>query len=173
MPSLGSFFGRSGKGLLKRLQRAGAHIPDDCDIIGTSDFGSEPYLIVVGHNVTISAHCSLITHDGGTRVFRNRPGYEHVISFGSIHIGDGSFIGMRSIIMPGVHIGANSVIGAGSVVTKDVPAGWVYAGNPARPICTVDDYAQRKLAQTPEYSRDALQANKQQYLEELYLGRRG
>ena len=172
MALLGRLTGRSGRGLLKRLQRAGARIADDCDIIGTSDFGSEPYLIEIGRKVTISSDCTLVTHDGGTRVFRHLPGYERVISFGAIHIHDNCFIGARSVIMPGVTIGPNSVVGAGSVVTKDVPSGWVYAGNPAHPICTVEDYAQRKLAKTPEYSREELETRKQAYLEELFLGRR-
>ena len=44
----------------------------------------------------------------------------------------GAKIGGGSVILPGVTIGANVVIGAGSVVTKDVPAGAVMVGNPAR-----------------------------------------
>lgn len=47
-------------------------------------------------------------------------------------IGENCFIGGRSLILPGVKIGGGSIVGAGSVVTKDVPAGTVVAGNPAR-----------------------------------------
>lgn len=47
-------------------------------------------------------------------------------------IEDGAFIGSSAIILKGVTIGAHSVIGAGSVVAKDVPAGEIWAGNPAR-----------------------------------------
>lgn len=53
--------------------------------------------------------------------------------------------------MPGVTIGPNSVIGAGSVVTKDVPEGTVYAGNPARFICRTEDYAEKSLRNMPDY----------------------
>lgn len=42
------------------------------------------------------------------------------------------FIGARSIILKGVTIGEGSVVGAGSVVTKDIPAGEIWAGNPAK-----------------------------------------
>lgn len=42
-------------------------------------------------------------------------------------------IGGNSTILPGVRLGRCALIGAGSVVTHDVEAGWVVAGNPARP----------------------------------------
>jgi acetyltransferase-like isoleucine patch superfamily enzyme len=51
-----------------------------------------------------------------------------------IIIGERVWIGARSIILKGVKIGDGSVIAAGSVVNKDVDAGWLYAGVPARPI---------------------------------------
>lgn len=47
-------------------------------------------------------------------------------------IGRGVFVGARAIILKGVTIGDRAVIGAGAVVVRDVPAGMVTAGNPAR-----------------------------------------
>lgn len=46
----------------------------------------------------------------------------------------GASIGVGAVILPGVVIGQGAMIGAGAVVTADVPAGAVYAGNPARPL---------------------------------------
>lgn len=47
-------------------------------------------------------------------------------------IGRGVFIGARAIILKGVTIGDRAIVGAGAVVTKDVPAGCIATGNPAR-----------------------------------------
>ncbi len=47
-------------------------------------------------------------------------------------IGDNVSIGSNATILGGVNIGEGAVIGAGSVVTRDVPSGQVWAGNPAR-----------------------------------------
>lgn len=44
---------------------------------------------------------------------------------------EGVSIGAGSIVLPGITIGRKAVIGAGSVVTKDVPEGEIWIGNPA------------------------------------------
>lgn len=54
-------------------------------------------------------------------------------------VGDGSFVGIRAVILPGTTVGANAYIGAGAVVHRDVPARTVVVGNPARPVRTWDD----------------------------------
>ena len=52
-----------------------------------------------------------------------------------VHIGDGCWIGMNSIILPGVSLAKGVIVGAGSVVTKSFDSpGVVIAGNPARVI---------------------------------------
>lgn len=53
---------------------------------------------------------------------------------GDTTLGDGCWIGMRAMIMPGVTIGEGAIIAAGSVVTKDVAPYSVVGGNPAKPI---------------------------------------
>jgi acetyltransferase-like isoleucine patch superfamily enzyme len=56
----------------------------------------------------------------------------------------GASIGANSVILPGVTIGANAIIGAGSVVTRNVPDGATFCGNPARRANS------RELGQTRE-----------------------
>lgn len=51
--------------------------------------------------------------------------------------------GGGAIVLPGIKIGNRVVIGAGSVVTHDVPDNSVVAGNPARFICTIDEYSEK------------------------------
>jgi UDP-2-acetamido-3-amino-2,3-dideoxy-glucuronate N-acetyltransferase len=53
------------------------------------------------------------------------------------NIGNGVTIGSNATILSGISIGDGSVIGAGSVVTKSVPAGEVWVGNPARKLRTI------------------------------------
>lgn len=58
---------------------------------------------------------------------------------GNVTIGDGAYIGAGAIIRQGLTIGAGATIGMGAVVTKDVPAGETWVGNPARSISARPD----------------------------------
>ena len=81
-----------------------------------------PDLLTIGDNTLITARCMILTH-----FYKNGNFY-----YGDVKIGSGCFVGMNTIIANSVTIGDNSVIGAGSIVTKDIPEGEVWAGNPAK-----------------------------------------
>lgn len=53
---------------------------------------------------------------------------------GDTRLGDGCWIGMRAMLMPGVTIGEGAIVAAGSIVTSDVEPYTIVGGNPARPI---------------------------------------
>lgn len=57
-----------------------------------------------------------------------------------IVIGDHVWIGKNVTVLKGVTIGSGAVIGAGAIVTKDVPSNTVVAGNPAKPIKTIEKW---------------------------------
>ena len=76
--------------------------------------------IHIGDGVLIAFDAVIFAHD------LSRHFHAHT------RIGDNCFIGARAIVMAGVRIGEGCVVGAGSVVTRDVPAGCIVAGNPAR-----------------------------------------
>lgn len=121
----------------------GVRIGDRCRLLGLepSTFGSEPYLVSLGHHVTVTSGVRFITHDGGVWVFRDDDPDLEVIA--PITIGNNVFIGINSIIMPGVRIGSNCVIGAGSIVSRDIPENSVAFGVPARVHSNVVTYKSR------------------------------
>lgn len=117
---------------------------NNVQIVGQANFGSEPYLITVGDNTTISFDCAFVTHDAATRVIRNLEGYnKETVIYGPITIGKNCFIGCRSVILPNVTIGDNTIIGAGSIVNRDIPSNVVAAGTPCKVICTLDEYIKK------------------------------
>ena len=129
---------------INSLRARGARIGKGCDFIETPNFGSEPYLITIGDNTTLSFDVAMVTHDAGTRVIRHLPdGNPETVIYGPITIGNNCFIGCRTTILPNVTIGDNSIIGAGSVVNQDIPANSVAAGVPCKVICTLDEYREK------------------------------
>ncbi|MCP4641726.1 MAG: acyltransferase [bacterium] len=123
----------------KVCRAMGVRIGERCRLYSTN-FGPEPWLIKLGDHVGISNDVTFVTHNL-THVFRDT--HEQLTSFGSIEVRDNCVIGVGATILPNVVIGPNSVIGAGSVVTKTVPPNTVVAGNPARVICTLEEYEKK------------------------------
>jgi len=63
--------------------------------------------------------------------------------FGKVVIEDWAYIGAYSQIMPGVTVGEGALVAAGSIVTKSVAPHTVVAGNPARVICTTEEFYEK------------------------------
>ena len=63
-----------------------------------------------------------------------------------IHVGDEAVIGGNATVVPGNNIGARAVLAAGAVLTRPLPAGEVWGGNPATFMMTCDEYEARRGA---------------------------
>ncbi|MBB5963206.1 sugar O-acetyltransferase [Planomonospora venezuelensis] len=87
--------------------------------------------ITIGDDVQIGPYVQLLTptHPLDPEQRRNK-----LEAASPIVIGDNVWLGGGAIVLAGVTIGADSVIGAGSVVTRDIPAGVVAVGTPARVV---------------------------------------
>ena len=100
--------------------------------------------IEIGNNVVLAPRVHILAHDASTGLFL---GYTKV---SNVKIGNNVFIGAGSIVLPGVTIGDNVVIGAGSIVSRDIPTNSVAVGNPAKVICSLEEYLskEKKLMNT-------------------------
>ena len=123
---------------IMNARRRGTQIGENCRVF-SAIIAKEPTLIKVGNRVTISSEVEFCTHDNAN--IKAIPGKTDVV--GPIVVGDDCFVGMRSILMYGVTLGDHCVVAAGSVVTKSFPPRTVLGGNPARAICTIDQYAEK------------------------------
>lgn len=109
----------------------------------------------------------ILTHGYDWSVLKGKFG-EVLGSAGKVTIGDNCFIGMNTVILKGTTIGNNTIIGAGSVVTGgEYPSDCVLAGNPARVICSLDEYREKRqkaqLSEAVEMVRGSMKRFMEKY----------
>jgi len=106
--------------------------------------------VIIGNNVYITRNVVILnhtdTHKGGPLNLWVKYGGERISK--DVIIKDNVFIGVNSVIMPGVTIGKNAIVGALSFVNTDIPEGTVYGGMPAKKITDVATMIQNDL---PEF----------------------
>lgn len=149
---LSKFFGN--KMIIKYYRNKGFEIGENTHIFSHIK-SSEPYMISIGDNVTISTGVTLLTHDASVGPILGRERYSDMV--GQIIIGDNCFIGANSIILCGVTIPDNSIVAAGTVVSKTItnptvknehaaPDGIIIGGNPAKFICKTSDFLEKRAS---------------------------
>ncbi len=87
--------------------------------------------VTIGDDVALANEVYVM--DSNSHGVEGRPRVE-----APVHIGDGTWVGARAMILPGVTIGKRAVVAAGSVVTRDVPDEVLVAGNPARVVRSLE-----------------------------------
>lgn len=136
-------------GNIKYARMKGVKIGSNCRLF-TTFIGTEPFLISIGNNVTIAPGVKLITHDGSLSLMKDEKGRRY--SYQPIEIGNDVFIGVNSVIMPGVKIEDQVIVAAGSVVTKSIKSRTVVGGVPARVLTNYDDMEKKVLELYPSHS---------------------
>ncbi|MCT8249416.1 acyltransferase [Proteus faecis] len=128
----------------KYLKKIGVKFGNNCLINKQTNFGSEPYLINIGNNFYCSSNIQFVTHDGSINVIRNLyPEFKKHDLISPINIGDNVFLGINVIVLPGTNIEDNIIVGAGSIVKGHLISGHVYAGIPAKKICTLNEFKEK------------------------------
>jgi maltose O-acetyltransferase len=92
--------------------------------------------ITVGDECLIASGVQLITATHPVDPVARRAAWEQALP---VTVEDGVWLGAGALVCPGVTIGENTVVGAGAVVTRDLPAGVVAYGNPARVVREVGE----------------------------------
>jgi maltose O-acetyltransferase len=98
--------------------------------------------ITVGDECLIASGVQLITATHPVDPVARRAAWEQALP---VVIEDGVWLGAGALVCPGVSIGENTIVGAGSVVTRDLPAGVVAYGNPARVAREIGESSPQRL----------------------------
>lgn len=131
------------------------------------------FLIEIGDNVTFSIRVTILAHDASTK---KSIGYTKI---GKVIIGNNVFVGANTTILPNVVIGDDVIIGANSVVTKNIPDNCVAAGNPAKVICSIEEFRQhnaikmestRKFGKEYRFSKNLTEQKKKEIREAVQQG---
>jgi maltose O-acetyltransferase len=133
----------------RSLRALGMQIGEDVNLPASTWIDtSHCFLISIGDHVGFGEECLILAHDAQMDEFLD------AARIGRVMIRESCHVGARCVILPGVEIGPRTLVGAGSVVSRSLPADSVCAGNPAKVICTLDEYLERHrkaLAERPRF----------------------
>jgi carbonic anhydrase/acetyltransferase-like protein (isoleucine patch superfamily) len=155
----------------------GAWIADSAQVIGTVELGPDASVwfgavirgdtetIRIGRNTNIQDLSVLHADIGKPLTIGDNVTVGHQVMLHGCTIGDGSLIGIQSVILNGAKIGRNCIVGAGSVVTenKEFPDNSLIIGSPAKVVRRLDDAVAAGL---PEHAAGYV-ANSRRYAKGL------
>ena len=116
------------------------HVPERTIIDETA-----PHLVTIGDYVNITGPATILTHDYSWSVVKGKTG-EILGNQKPVVIGSNVFIGWGATILCGTTIEDNVIIGAHAVVSGHVEHDSVWGGVPARRICSLDNYREKRLS---------------------------
>ena len=154
---------RSSEAYLTYLRKLGFKIGDNTYFQSPKTFRidiTRPSLITIGSDCRFNVRNNVIAHDVVSRVFIKKYN-DYLPSEGRITIGNNVIFGSDVTVLKGVTIGDNCIIGLGSVVTRDIPANSVAIGAPAKVICTLDEFYEKRkkkaIEESFEYARSIVE----------------
>ena len=118
-----------------KLRQQGMHLGSDVWLPASTVIDPDYcFLISIGDHCGFGEECLILAHDAQMDEFLD------AARIGQVTIHESCHIGARTVILPGVVIGPKTIVGANSVVTRSLPPDTVCAGNPARVLCSLEDY---------------------------------
>lgn len=168
------FLKRNGQRYLAFLRKQGIRIGDGTIIFDPRTFRidtTRPELIEIGSNVFLHKNTTILSHDWASWCFVNLYN-DFIPSHGKVKIGNNVWLGESCTILKGVTIGNNCIIGLGSVITKDIPDNSVAVGIPAKVICTIDEYYEKRkneyVKEAIEYATEIIKCRGELKKEDMY-----
>lgn len=141
---------------ISHLRNSGITIGENCVFLSPKTASidlTRPSLVEIGNDCFFNRGITILTHDWVSRVIRK----SHSTFFpssGKVKIGNNVSCGFNVTILKGVTIGDNVFIGLGSIVTKDIPPNSIVAGVPARVICSLESFINRRIKESLEEAFD-------------------
>ena len=158
------------------LQKKGIKIGANCHFYqGISSIWidiTRPSLVDIGENVAFNKNFQLYTHDFASKVFLHKF-HTFIPSSGRVKIGNNVSFGADCTVLKGTTIGDNCFIGLGSIVSNNIPANSVAMGRPAKVVCTIDTFFEKRkkkcIQEALDYAKSIKERfNRQPRLKEFY-----
>jgi maltose O-acetyltransferase len=148
--------GRVDRARLERrwlsLRAQGMHIGEDVWLPASTWIDvAHCHLISIGDHTGFGEECMILAHDA------QMDEYLDATRVGRVRVHESCHVGARCVLLPGVEIGPRTIVGASSVISRSLPPDSVCAGNPAKVVCSLEEYLERhreRLRELPRFAYD-------------------